>query len=136
MSADYWERRAIQRMVDLELYGTGYARRVTDIYAAAFRQLEEDLQDLLSRYMEVGELSPEEARIYLSEPITGKQREKLLVMLDTVEEERARRQLLARIQSSSYAARAQRLRAIQDNLRIACTRVAEQEIAVQHQAMP
>ncbi|MEA5060668.1 MAG: minor capsid protein [Candidatus Pelethousia sp.] len=135
MSSDYWEKRAIERMLDLELYSTGYAQRITDIYAAAFQQLEEDLQDLLGRYMEMGELSPEEARAYLNEPITTKQRGKLLAMLGAVEDETVRRRLLARIQSNSYTARAQRLRAIQDNLRIACARVAEQEITQQHKAL-
>jgi SPP1 gp7 family putative phage head morphogenesis protein len=134
-SADYWTQRAVQRMLDLELYSTGYARRIADIYTAAFAQIEEDLQDLLGRYIRLGELSPEEARAYLNEPITGRQREKLMTVLDAADDDKVRRQLLARIQSGSYAARAKRLRAIQDNLRVACARVAEQEIAQQQQAL-
>ncbi|MDD4076167.1 MAG: hypothetical protein PHC80_08730 [Eubacteriales bacterium] len=122
-------------MLKLELYGDAYASRITQLYVDAFSQIEADMTSLLDRYMEQGNLTPEEARKYLSEPVSKKQRMQLMQKLNEIEDPELRRKLIARINSGSYAARAKRLRVLQDNIRVECAKVAQRQIGVQTEAL-
>lgn len=121
----------------VKAYGCNYAYagRIADLYVEAFSQIEVDMKALLDRFMEQGNLTPEEARKYLAEPVTKKQRDLLMQKLNEIEDPDIRRKLLARINSGSYAVRAKRLRVLQDNIRIECAKVAQRQISVQTEAM-
>ena len=111
-SGEYWEKRAIERALRLERGTLPYIRKLASLYARAYRSLREDLDRLFERYVETGDFSPEEAAAYLREPVTPKERKILEDALKGITDEDERRKAVARINSASYRARMDRLRAM------------------------
>jgi len=132
--SDYWEKRALERLLRIELIGDDYAGRIYRLYKNAFNELNGELSSLFDRYAEQGGLTPIEAAQYLREPVTRAQSDALMKLIDSVEDPDAKRKLLARANSSQYAARMKRIQAMQESIRAECAKVAEQEISAHQEA--
>lgn len=132
--SDYWTRRALERMMRLELLGDDYAARLYRLYTDAFDELNKAMSDLFERYASQGGLSPIEAAQYLREPVTRAQAEALMQTISDIEDPDVKRKLLARANSAQYAARLKRLEAMQESVRAECAKVADKEIALHQEA--
>lgn len=132
--SDYWTRRALERMMRLELLGDDYAARLYRLYTDAFDELNKAMSDLFERYAAQGGLSPIEAVQYLREPVTRAQADALMQTISGIEDPDVKRKLLARANSAQYAARLKRLEAMQESVRAECAKVADKEIALHQEA--
>ncbi len=112
-----------------------YIRKLSTLYAKAYRSLREDLDKLFERYAETGDFTPEEAAAYLKEPVTPKERKILEKALEGITDDDERRKAVARINSASYRSRMNRIRAMQERIRIECAKTAPDVIDTIREAM-
>ena len=132
--SDYWEKRALERMLRIELIGDDYAVRIFRLYKDAFDELSAELSALFEHYAKQGDLSPIEAARYLREPLPRARADALMKLISEVDDPDVRRKLLARTNSAQYGARMKRLQAMQENIRAECAKVADREIAIHQEA--
>lgn len=132
--SDYWEKRALERMLRIELIGDDYAARIFRLYQDAFDELSAELSALFEHYAAQGDLSPVEAARYLREPLPRARADALMKLITEIDDPDVRRKLLARANSAQYGTRMKRLQAMQENIRAECAKVADREIAVHMEA--
>ena len=132
--SDYWEKRALERMLRIELIGDDYAARIFQLYKDAFDELSTELSALFEHYAAQGDLSPVEAARYLREPLPRARADALMKLITEIDDPDVRRKLLARANSAQYGARMKRLQAMQEGIRAECAKVADKEIAVHQEA--
>lgn len=133
--SDYWSRRAIERMLRIELVGNGYADRIYQLYLDAYRELQDDLDALFALYAEQGDLDPIDAAKYLREPVTRAQADTILERIAEIQDPDVRRKMLAKANAGQYAARMKRLQAAQENIRAECAKVAYKQISMTQEAL-
>jgi len=132
--SDYWEKRALERMLRIELIGDDYAARIFRLYKDGFDELSTELSALFEHYAAQGDLSPIEAARYLREPLPRARADTLIKLISDVDDPDVRRKLLSRVNSGQYGARMKRLQAMQENIRAECAKVADREIAMHQEA--
>jgi len=132
--SDYWEKRALERMLRIELIGDDYTVRIFRLYKDAFDELSTELSALFEHYAAQGDISPVEAARYLREPLPRVRADALMKLITEIDDPDVRRKLLARANSAQYGARMKRLQAMQESIRAECAKVADKEIAVHQEA--
>lgn len=132
--SDYWERRALDRLSQTDLIGDDYQSRILDLYKKSFDELNGDLNELFDRYISQGAITPTEAISYLRDPVSRAKADEIMRKLGEVIDPDERRRLLAQANSGQVSARMSRLRAMQENIKAECAKIADKEIAIHQEA--
>jgi SPP1 gp7 family putative phage head morphogenesis protein len=106
--ADYWAARAARRMQTYERDAEQTTRIVGQAYARATRDLAEDTRRILRNYTARFDLTEEEGKAMLAQPVDRGAYEGLLAQIAQARDPAQRRALEARAASGAYASRISR----------------------------
>ena len=105
MALTYWEKRALQRMLDAQARADGALRVIGRAVQRALRELLTSMERISSRYETSFGLTPDEARAWLESPAEQEEYHRLLAEIATLPDGEAKRRLQARAASGAYAYR-------------------------------
>lgn len=126
----YWEKRALEREKLVQGDTTKALKRLTAVYDKACDNINAEIKRVFNAYKRSGKLSDEEARQLLTHTETTELIQYLKYKLNTIADERIRRDILNRINAVSYAARITRLEALQERIYAAIKQTADAELSI------
>ncbi|WP_197074544.1 minor capsid protein [Geobacillus kaustophilus] len=127
-SNEYWERRARQRMASYQREAEATIRTITRAYDKAIRDIQDEIVRIFNRFAKDGQMTPEEARRLLNEPMNRSEWEEIKAKIAEIEDPKNRRQLLNRLNAPAYRARITRLQALKEQIYLQCKIIADAEI--------
>ena len=116
-AAEYWKRRTVDLEHLLQARTTATMVEVNRMYAQGVDQINAQIERILHRYVNNGQISQAYALQLLSAGQTAQERERLLEQLQHTKEPQARRELIAMLDAPAYADRISRLQALQNAIR-------------------
>lgn len=123
----YWERRALERMEEYHRQSETVVRQIWRSYNKAQSDIENMILRIFNRFAKDGELTPDEAKRLLNEPISRKEWQEIKDQIKTIEDPKIRRRLLNRLNAPAYRARITRLQALREQIYIQSKIIADVE---------
>jgi len=132
---DYWERRARQRMAEYHRRNDEVIRHIVAAYNRGQQNVLEEIERIFGTYVKNHDLTPEEARRLLSEPISRREWERIREQYRKVKDPEIRRRLLAILNAPAYAARITKRLALQADMLIQSKLIADVELELLTRAL-
>lgn len=127
---NYWEKRALQRMASYQRGAETTIRTIMQAYDKAIRDIQDEIERIFNRFAKDGQLSSEEARRLLNEPINRSEWEAIKAKIAEIEDPQIRRRLLNRLNAPAYRARITRLQALKAQIYLRSKIIADAEIRI------
>ncbi|MGN1144921.1 MAG: hypothetical protein ACI4R5_00615, partial [Acetatifactor sp.] len=90
---EYWIKRANRRITDRQKYVDSFIMEIAGVYEEAVKELNQDINRLLLRFMTEENLTREEAKKLLSEKISAKELEDIRSRINGIVDEGIRKKL-------------------------------------------
>ena len=112
----YWEKRAEQKEKLIQGHTTQAVKAIANAYDKANSEITAEIKKIFETYKNEHGLTDEEARQFISHTETKELIQYLKFKLNTIADERIRKDILNRINAVSYAARITRLEALSERV--------------------
>lgn len=117
MALTYWEKRALQRMLDAQARADTAMRQIDRAVKKALRELLESIEHIASRYATSYGLTEQEARAWLKAPADRAEYERVMAEIAALPDGADKQRLQARAASGAYAYRISRQEAMMAHVR-------------------
>ncbi|WP_438312241.1 minor capsid protein [Sporosarcina sp. FA9] len=124
----YWDKRSLQRMTEYHRGADATVRTVTTAYDKATKDITAEADKIFGKFAKDGNLSAEEARKILNEPISKAEWLSIKSKANRIKDPAIKRQLMNRLNAPAYSARITRLEALKENTYIQSKIIADAEI--------
>lgn len=124
----YWDKRSMQRMAKYHKGADSTVKTVTNAYDKAQKDIEASVQTIFDRFATDGNLTPEDAKKMLNEPIPKAEWDAIKSKINDIQDPAIKRQMLNRLNAPAYSARITRLEALKENTYIQSKIIADTEI--------
>lgn len=125
---EYWEHRANLRMHTYHKNSDSTVLKLNKAYKDAMESIDKDIDNIYLNFVKNGDMDDITARKLLNSYISNPTKDKIRGILPYIHDDKTKKYLLAKLNSSAYKARITRLEAIKESINIELKKVADIEL--------
>lgn len=126
--ADYWIKRAEERMAAAQAGGDSAVLGIKEAYDSAISQLNRDIDRIFLKYVKDNGLTVEEARRCLSQKLSGTEIEGIRNRILLIQDEGIKGRLAAQLEATLARAKISRMEALREDIYIQAAKMADAEL--------